>query len=167
VFQYSFSLCLVAFFPAILSPSVSCSIPALFAHVLDSKFGLGSVLIGSLVPWMWLVSAIKWTNEGYKTIRLGFLSFRFVSFLLVAPVSFGFLLAFFGTLRFFSHKRFIYYYMCVDGWVGISYLVRVWSLYLFVPCQCKVFCILFGRHFVGGMRRVPGLGIRVRGFMLM
>jgi len=46
-------------------------------------------------------------------------------------------------------------------------LVRVWSLYLFVPCQCKVFCILFGRHFVGGMGMVPGLGIRVRGFMLM
>lgn len=45
-------------------------------------------LFGSLALWMWLVSAIKWTNEGYKTIRLGFLSFPFVSFLHVAPVRF-------------------------------------------------------------------------------
>jgi len=81
--------------------------------------------------WGWLVSAIKWTNEGYKTIRFGFLFFR----VLLATSS---LCVF---LFCFAPKVF-YYYMYFLFLVDLS----GWSLYLYL-CQdtehghAKCFCL--------------------------
>lgn len=159
------------------------AIPALFAHVLDCSLGLGwvrscPVLCSfGLVPWMWLVSAIKWTNEGYKTIRFGFLSFRFVSFLLVAAASFasfGFLRAFFGSLCFFSRISILFIIICV--WVGYilypSYICFPFGFGHFIClylANAKCF-VSFLAGIAQGSRasRAPtGFGFRVRGFMLM
>lgn len=80
-----------------------------------------SARFGPGIPcWGWLVSAIKWTNEGYKTIRFGFLFFWLLSALFSS-------LLFFASLRFglvwflFCAKVFyyyIYFLFLVDLWVG-------------------------------------------------
>lgn len=119
-------------------------------------------LFGSLALWMWLVSAIKWTNEGYKTIRLGFLSFPFVSFLHVAPVRFllGFFWPFLGLFLDFFFFRisilFIIIYVCVCecvcGWVGGYFLFGPGLVTLFVctfPMQSVLYPFCVGRNAEG------------------
>lgn len=78
--------------------------------------------------WGWLVSAIKWTNEGYKTIRFGFLFFRGEGVLgrgYSAPLfssPFRFTSLRFGLVWFLFCAKVFYYYMyflfLVDLWVG-------------------------------------------------
>lgn len=95
-------------------PSFVCSCPGFL-------FGLGwSVLIGSLVLWLFGCGSFQPLNGQMRDIKqFALASFLFLSFpfcMSLLSVSFGFLLAFFGSLLgflFFSHKHFIYYYICV------------------------------------------------------
>lgn len=95
--------------------------------------------------WGWLVSAIKWTNEGYKTIRFGFLFSVFESLyslslflsslasLSLLHYSILFCFCFLFSLFLFLLAKVFYYYMyflfLVDllGWSLYLYLAMGWG----------------------------------------
>lgn len=153
MFQYSFSLCLVAFFSAILRLSDRRRRRTL----LELSTALPDACVCTGVRcWGWLVSAIKWTNEGYKTIRFGFL-FGVLCWLLFlfGSLRFHFL---FSSSSFFCAKVF-YYYMyflfLVDLWVGHFICTYSWAAKReeeggHAKCLCACWSILFGAAFRHG-----------------
>lgn len=103
--------------------------------------------------WGWLVSAIKWTNEGYKTIRFGFL-FGVLCWLLFLFGSLRFHF-FFSSSSFFLRQSILLLYV-----FPFSCRPLGWSLYLylFVGSQegrrrgtCKVLVCLLEYPFWGSV----------------
>lgn len=101
--------------------------------------------------WGWLVSAIKWTNEGYKTIRFGFL-FGVLCWLLFLFGSLRFHFFLFSSSSFFCAKVF-YYYMyflfLVDLWVGHFICTYSWAAKREREEDMQSACVLAGVSFLG------------------
>lgn len=108
--------------------------------------------------WGWLVSAIKWTNEGYKTIRFGFLfgvlcwllflfgslRFHFCSFFFVLRQSILLLYVFPFSCRPLGWSLYLYLFV---GSKGMSREVREGG---HAKCLCVRWSILFGAAFRHG-----------------
>lgn len=161
MFQYSFSLCLVAFFFAILRLSDGRRTTATdIAGTVDCAWLSTSTSLPDACVctgvrcWGWLVSAIKWTNEGYKTIRFGFL-FGVLCWLLFLFGSLRFHFFLFSSSSFFLRQSILLLYV-----FPFSCRPLGWSLYLylFVGSQegerrgtCKVLVCLLEYPFWGSV----------------
>lgn len=83
-----------------IAGTVDCALLSTSTSLLDACVCTG------VRCWGWLVSAIKWTNEGYKTIRFGFL-FGVLCWLLFLFGSLRFHFSFSSSSFFFAPKYFI------------------------------------------------------------